>query len=261
MRRYLPRAHLGCRPFDVSGERLVPGSHLFRGRALDTALKRLLDIFLAGSLLLLLAPLILLVAVAISLDSPGPAFHWCRRVGRGGREFGMLKFRKMHQDAKGAALTSPGDERFTRLGRFLAASKLDEVPQLWNVLCGQMSFVGPRPEDASFVALQAEAYKVILTVKPGITGLSQLAFARESEILDPHDRVGDYVRRLLPQKAHLDQLYVARRSLRLDLRILNWTAIAVLVRRDVAVGRQTGRLTLRRSRTAIEAIPKRVPSH
>jgi lipopolysaccharide/colanic/teichoic acid biosynthesis glycosyltransferase len=224
------------------------------------AFKRCLDVAVAAVLLLLLLPLIAVVALAIRLDSPGGAFYRCRRVGRGGCEFGMLKFRKMRRDAQGGALTSPDDDRFTRLGRLLAATKLDEIPQLWNVLRGEMSLVGPRPEDPSFVELEADAYGAILRVKPGITGLSQLAFARESEILDPNDRLRHYVTRLLPQKLAMDSLYVDRWGNGLDIRILYWTAVAVLVRRDVAVHRETGRLTMRRPRVRMEPVGEQVLS-
>jgi lipopolysaccharide/colanic/teichoic acid biosynthesis glycosyltransferase len=214
----------------------------------DLGLKRVLDVAVAAFLLLVLTPLVVAVAAAIKADSRGPVFYRCPRVGRNGREFKMLKFRKMRDDASGVALTAADDDRFTRLGRFLASSKLDEIPQLWNVLRGTMSLVGPRPEDLGFVTRERRAYDAILRVRPGITGLTQLAFARESEILDPTDRVGHYVRALLPQKAKLDCLYVARRSVAMDLRILAWTAVAVLLRRDVAVHRETGRLAVRAPR-------------
>jgi lipopolysaccharide/colanic/teichoic acid biosynthesis glycosyltransferase len=225
--------------------------------ALGRFAKRGLDVVAASMLLLVLLPLIAVVAVAIKLDSRGPAFFRCRRVGYGGREFGMLKFRKMVHDAGGGALTAPEDDRFTRLGRVLAKTKLDEIPQLWNVVKGEMSLVGPRPEDAGFVELCAGEYRHILRVRPGITGLSQLAFARESEILDPNDRHGHYVKKLLPAKARMDCLYVSRRSLGMDLKILVWTAAAVLFRLDVAVHRQSGRLTRRRERIAFEGQPAR----
>jgi lipopolysaccharide/colanic/teichoic acid biosynthesis glycosyltransferase len=155
----------------------------------------------------------------------------------------------MHADAAGGALTSPDDARFTRIGALLARTKLDELPQLWNVLKGEMSLVGPRPEDPSFVALRAEDYAEILRVKPGVTGLSQLAFARESEILDDENRYEHYVERVFPQKIAIDRLYVLRRSFTYDFRILVWTAIAILLRREVAVHRQTGRLNQRRRPT------------
>jgi lipopolysaccharide/colanic/teichoic acid biosynthesis glycosyltransferase len=160
----------------------------------------------------------------------------------------------MHDGAGGPALAAAEDERFTRLGPFLARTKLDELPQLWNVVMGQMSLVGPRPEDPSFVEGHGDAYGEILQVAPGITGLSQLAFARESEILDPNDRVGDYVRRILPQKVEMDKLYARQRSLRMDAQILWWTAAAVIVRRQVAVHRETGRMNLRAPREAVRAI-------
>jgi lipopolysaccharide/colanic/teichoic acid biosynthesis glycosyltransferase len=116
------------------------------GRAqVDNLLKRLLDVLAAGALLVVLSPLIAVTALAIKLDSHGPLFYRCRRVGRGGRELRMFKFRKMHDDADGPALTVNGDARLTRVGSFLARSKVDEIPQLWNVLKGEMSLVGPRP--------------------------------------------------------------------------------------------------------------------
>ena len=223
-------------------------------RALDGAAKRGLDLVVSSVLMLLLTPLILVLAIAIKLESRGPVFYRCRRIGRDGRELLMLKFRKMHDGARGPALAAARDERFTRMGAFLARTKLDELPQLWNVLRGQMSLVGPRPEDTGFVELHRAAYDAILDVRPGMTGLSQLAFAKESEILNPSDRVTHYVDAILPQKISIDQLYARRRSLGLDLRILGWTFAAVLFRRDVAVHRQTGRLSLRKPRAAAGAV-------
>jgi lipopolysaccharide/colanic/teichoic acid biosynthesis glycosyltransferase len=208
--------------------------------------KRTVDFAVAASLLGLLVPVIVLVAVAIKVDSRGPVFFRCPRVGYRGQGLGMLKFRKMHDGASGPPLTAAEDGRFTRVGKFLAASKLDEIPQLWNVLKGEMSLVGPRPEDHRFVALHARAYAEILRVKPGITGLSQLAFSEESRILDPSDRIRDYVERVLPQKMRMDALYAARQSLAMDARVLLWTAVTVALRQPVAVHRGTGAMTLRR---------------
>jgi lipopolysaccharide/colanic/teichoic acid biosynthesis glycosyltransferase len=212
------------------------------------AAKRALDIGLAAALLLLIAPIILMVVVAIKIDSPGPVLFRARRVGLRGTEFAMLKFRKMYDGAVGPALTAADDARFTRVGRFLAQTKLDEIPQLVNVLMGEMSLVGPRPEDPSFIELEPDRYRAILGVRPGITGLSQLAFARESEVLDPDDRTGHYVRTIFPQKLVLDTLYATSRSMRMDLAILNWTLVAVVARRHVAVNRMSGRLTHRNRR-------------
>lgn len=217
-------------------------------------LKRMLDVTVAAAALLVLSPLIVLVALAVKLDSRGPAFFRCRRVGRGGSTLPMLKFRKMRDGVGGSPLTAVRDDRFTRIGGFLAKTKLDELPQLWNVLRGQMSLVGPRPEDPSIVELQPREYAEILRVRPGITGLSQLAFANEAEILAEHDRLGDYMERILPEKMRLDRLYVDRRSLLMDLRILAWTLAAVVLRRAPAVHRTTGRLTMRGPRVA-EVVP------
>jgi lipopolysaccharide/colanic/teichoic acid biosynthesis glycosyltransferase len=216
------------------------------GKLLDRAAIRLLDTSLALVLLLLTLPVVVALAIAIKLDSPGPVFYRCRRAGQAGREFLMVKFRKMRDDADGPALTAPEDDRFTRVGRALARTKLDELPQLVNVLKGEMSLVGPRPEDPFFVESHREELEPVFLVKPGITGFSQLAFAREAEILNPVDRVGHYLERIMPQKIRLDTLYAAQRSTWSNMRILGWTAVVVLLRRDVAVDRATGRLGFRR---------------
>jgi NDP-mannose synthase len=224
--------------------------------------KRLLDVVAATLLLIVLVPLIVGLAVAIKLESAGSVFYRSRRVGRNSRQFSILKFRKMYEGAAGPPLTLVDDSRFTRLGRFLARTKLDELPQLWNVIRGEMSLVGPRPEDALFVAHQAEHYRTILTVRPGLTGLCQLAFVREAEVISQEDLQDDYVDRLLPQKAQMDVLYARRRTLVMDLRILLWT-LPALLGIDVAVNRQTGRLSRRtggrsrrggRGRAAVKAV-------
>ncbi len=215
-------------------------------RLADRAAKRTLDVLVAGGLLLILVPLIALASILIVVDSPGGAFFRCERAGFRGRRLRMLKFRKMREGASGRALTMDDDDRFTRIGPWLAKFKLDEVPQLWHVIRGEMSLVGPRPEDPSFVERHGSAYDHILSVRPGITGLSQLAFAEESRILDDDDPLGHYVDRLLPQKVNLDRLYASQRTLLLDIKILTWTVAAVILRRQVAVHRGTGRMNLRK---------------
>ena len=217
-------------------------------QAVDRGAKRAFDAIVAGTLLVLAAPVIALIALAVKLEDGGPVLFSCRRFGELGRDLPMLKFRKMRRDADGPPLTSTDDDRFTRVGRFLANSKLDELPQLWNVLRGEMSLVGPRPEDPWFVAMHPDDFAEIVGVKPGVTGLCQLAFAKEGELLDPEDRVLDYSQRLLPQKIAMDLLYAQRRTFLFDVKILVWTLVAVLLRKDVAVNRQTGELTLRRRR-------------
>ncbi len=228
-------------------------------RAQSVNASRLIDIAVAGAFLLVLMPLLLVIAAAIRIDSRGPIFFRCRRVGFRGAELQMLKFRKMRDGAPGDAVTLSTDERFTSVGRVLARTKLDELPQLWNVLKGEMTLVGPRPEDPQFVALRSDDYATLLTVKPGVTGFCQLAFAKEGDVLDREDRVRDYVERLFPQKVALDLLYVNRRSLLLDLRILAWTSAAVVGRRDIAVDRSTGALGVRepRGEKAAVSVPAR----
>jgi lipopolysaccharide/colanic/teichoic acid biosynthesis glycosyltransferase len=225
---------------------LRAGTSRARGAAIDAALKRALDIVVSLVLLLILAPLLLAVALLVKLESRGPILYRCGRPGAGGREIDVLKFRKMRDGSRGAALTVGADERFTRIGHILAGTRLDELPQLWNVLRGDMSLVGPRPEDPSFVTLCGPEYQTILRVRPGITGLSQLAFAKEREILVPDDPMAHYVNRLLPQKVRLDTLYALERTIAMDLRIIFWTLIPVVFRKDVSVNRTDGRLTLRR---------------
>jgi lipopolysaccharide/colanic/teichoic acid biosynthesis glycosyltransferase len=250
-------------PLEPLDDRLEAGQHLQLlalqrllsedarpvGRTLArAAAKRAFDITVSGLLLLVALPIIAAVVLAIKLDSPGPVFYQARRIGYRGRPLRMLKFRKMHDLATGSALTTAGDHRFTRVGEWLAKLKLDELPQLWNVLRGEMSLIGPRPEDPSFVAMHAEDFVDILQVKPGVTGLSQLAFAEESRILDDDDPTGHYLQQILPQKMGMDRLYARRFRLRLDVHILFWTLVAVIARRQVAVHRSTGSMNLRRRR-------------
>ena len=164
----------------------------------------------------------------------------------------MLKFRKMHSDARGVALTVAGDERLTRLGAWLVRTKLDELPQLWHVLRGEMSLVGPRPESPSHVDRVRLDYQEILEVRPGLTGYTQLAFAEEAWILDPNDPQGHYLNALLPQKVALDRLYASRFGTRRDLKILIATIATLVLGQPVAVDRTTGALSLRRRLRAAE---------
>jgi lipopolysaccharide/colanic/teichoic acid biosynthesis glycosyltransferase len=216
------------------------------GHALRAALKRTIDVVVALVGLVVLLPLLLLIAGMVVLDSPGPVFYRAERVGFRGRPLRMLKFRKMHADARGVALTVAGDKRLTRVGALLVRTKLDELPQLWHVLRGEMSLVGPRPESPSHVARFPLEYEVILGVRPGLTGYTQIAFAREGSILDTDDPQAHYVNVLLPQKVALDHLYATCRSTRRDLRILGATIVTLVLRRPIAVQRTTGALTLRR---------------
>jgi lipopolysaccharide/colanic/teichoic acid biosynthesis glycosyltransferase len=213
---------------------------------LNGAAIRAFDVVVALLLLAILLPLMVLVAIAVRVESAGPAFFRCERVGHRGQRLRMLKIRKMCHQARGPALTTDEDARFTRIGGLLTKLRIDEIPQLVHVLRGSMSLVGPRPEAPEFVVLHPESYERILAVPPGITGLSQLAFCDERRILDPERPVEDYVNRLLPQKVGLDKLYANRRSLAFNLRVLYWTVAAVICRRPIAVHRETGRMNIRR---------------
>jgi lipopolysaccharide/colanic/teichoic acid biosynthesis glycosyltransferase len=205
-----------------------------------------MDIIVSLSALIIAAPLLIVVAVLVEVDSPGPVLYRADRVGFRGRRFEMLKFRKMRVDATGPGLTTGDDARFTRIGATLARWKLDELPQLWHVFRGEMSLIGPRPESSEFIRAFTESYAEITSVRPGLIGFSQIAFLREGRVLDVDDPVRHYLETILPQKVLLDLLYVRRWSFARDLRILGWGFIAVFLRRSVAVDRRTGDLRLRR---------------
>lgn len=220
----------------------------FIAQSYGQAGKRTFDIVLATVLLVVLLPFFVVIAVAIKLDSRGPVFFRVRRVGYRGHPLRMLKFRKMHDDAGGGPLTVDGDPRLTRVGSVLTRARIDELPQLWDVLRGRMSIIGPRPEDPAFVELHEVRYRQILQVRPGITGLSQIAYKAEATIVDTDSPVADYVSRIMPQKLTLDTLYANSCTLRLDLRIIYWTFITVVLHHPVSVDRVTAAMKRRRRR-------------
>lgn len=186
-------------------------------------LKRVFDFVAAALGLVLLSPVLLTVSVIVWRDSPGPILFRQTRVGRGGRMFNILKFRTMVQGAseRGPAITVSQDARVTRNGTILRALKLDELPQLWNVLVGDMSFVGPRPEVPRYVRMFQADYDKILQVRPGITDLASIRFRDESKMLgtalDPEKL---YCETLLPKKIVLAKIYLRKSSLCLDLSII-----------------------------------------
>jgi lipopolysaccharide/colanic/teichoic acid biosynthesis glycosyltransferase len=194
-------------------------------------MKRALDIFLASVALGFLSPLLIVIAVWIKLDSPGPALFRQKRIGRHFRPFYICKFRTMIEDAarQGGPLTFGSDPRMTVPGRILRKTKLDEVPQLLNVLRGEMSFVGPRPEVPIYVDHFREEYKTILSVRPGMTDLASLKYRNEQDILGDFDNPeAAYIETILPDKIRLANEYVARSSLLLDLTIISKTLSAVV---------------------------------
>jgi lipopolysaccharide/colanic/teichoic acid biosynthesis glycosyltransferase len=196
--------------------------------------KRLLDLLLAAFALLLLWPLLLAAALAIKLDSPGPVLFRQQRVGRHGRIFRIHKLRTMvvEAPAQGLPLTVGADPRITRVGAWLRARRIDELPQLVDVLTGDMSLVGPRPEVPRWVAhYPAQLRERVLAVKPGITCASTLAFADEAQRLaSASDAEREYVEVILPAKLALAADYAERATLTSDLCVLVKTA-ALLLRR------------------------------
>ena len=183
--------------------------------------KRLFDLLCAGLGLLLLSPLLLATALWVRLDSPGPVLFRQTRVGRFGVPFTIHKFRTMHT-SQGAQITVGADPRITRAGRWLRATKLDELPQLWDVLRGAMSLVGPRPEVPRYVALYpAELREVVLSVRPGITDPASLRFRNESELLaQAADPEREYIEVVLPAKLRMAADYVRHASLAGEVRLI-----------------------------------------
>ena len=188
-------------------------------------LKRLFDIAASAIGLLLLAPVLLGIAVWIKRDSPGPVFFRQQRIGRHGEPFRIYKFRSMRQDNAGLQITVGADDRITRSGHFIRAYKLDELPQLINVLLGDMSIVGPRPEVPRYVALYpADVRAEVLSVRPGITDLASVQYRSESTLLAQSSNPEQtYVDTILPAKLALCRQYVRERSFWLDLRIIGMT--------------------------------------
>jgi lipopolysaccharide/colanic/teichoic acid biosynthesis glycosyltransferase len=193
--------------------------------------KRLFDVLAAASGLILLAPALLAIALWIRLDSPGPVLFRQRRVGRHGRHFDIYKFRTMaDRPDDGRQLTVGRDPRITRAGRFLRRSKLDELPQLLNVLEGTMSLVGPRPEVPRYVDRYPPAVRqTVLSVAPGITDLAAILYKDENDILGrAPDPERAYVETILPVKLEYYERYVREQSFWLDLRIIFRTLAAIL---------------------------------
>lgn len=208
------------------------GPYLRDGRAV-LMLKRVFDLLVAGLGLLLLWPLLLAIAVAIKLDSRGPVLFRQQRVGRHGVLFRIHKFRTMVADAsqRGSGLTVGADPRITRFGRWLRRTRLDELPQLIDVLAGTMSLVGPRPELPAYVAHYPAALRDrALAVRPGITSLGALEFLDEAELLArAADPEREYIEVILPRKVQLAADYAAQASLRGDLAVLGRTLRRLVV--------------------------------
>jgi lipopolysaccharide/colanic/teichoic acid biosynthesis glycosyltransferase len=195
--------------------------------------KRVFDIAVSLSALILLVPALVVIALLVKLSSPGPVFYRQQRVSRGGRLFQLFKFRTMMVGADRMApnVSATGDPRVTSVGSFLRRSYLDELPQLLNVLRGDMSLVGPRPETPEFVALYTPEERRVLTVRPGLAGPSTLAFMDEADLLaEAPDPVSLYVTTVLHDRVRADLTYLERRSIGYDIRLLA-TQVVAIVRR------------------------------
>ena len=189
-------------------------------------MKRLFDLLLSLILIILLLPVFITIAIIIKLDSPGPAFFKQARLGQFKRPFEMLKFRSMHlaQCNSGLLITPSGDKRITRAGSWLRKFKLDELPQLFNVLRGDMSMVGPRPEVARYVELYPEAFDRILSKKPGVTDLATIDFIDEAALLGASDNPENlYITEILPKKLQRSQQYINSATFMGDMVIIGRT--------------------------------------
>lgn len=202
-------------------------------------MKRLMDIVVAVMVLVLLSPLLVVVSVLIWLQDRRSPFYIAERVGRNMRPFRMVKFRSMvvNADKTGVDSTSANDSRITSIGRFVRKTKLDEVPQMWNVLKGEMSLVGPRPNVSREVALYTDLERQLLDVRPGITDYASLVFADEGDILaDKADPDIAYNQLIRPGKSRLGIFYVSNHTIWADLRLLWLTVVNALNRQKALAG-------------------------
>jgi lipopolysaccharide/colanic/teichoic acid biosynthesis glycosyltransferase len=186
-------------------------------------MKRFFDVTFAAVGLVVLLPLFVIVAILIKLTSPGPVFFRQARVGRNLKPFRIYKFRTMTADSPnlGPSITAQSDSRVTRVGKFLRKTKIDELPQIINVLVGEMSFVGPRPEVEEYVRRYPDMFEKILVNRPGITDLASIEFRNESELLRDASNIEEqYVREILPVKLRYNLEYLEKQSLKYDILLI-----------------------------------------
>jgi len=214
-------------------QKAIPDQNSFF-EVVERVIRRTMDILVSVLGLLVLSPLFAYIAIRIKRDSPGPVFFRGARAGRNGKPFGILKFRTMYEDEnsyRGSKITAEGDVRITALGKFLRDSKINELPQLWNVLVGEMSLVGPRPEDPTIASQwPREVRELILSIRPGITSPASVTFRDEEHVLNGADPMQQYFQSVLPSKLRLDQLYVRNRNLLTDIDVIFYTAVTFLPR-------------------------------
>lgn len=200
-------------------------------KKLSLVVKRIFDIVASLGGLIVLSPILIIVAICIKLDSKGPVFFKQKRVGKNKKIFEIYKFRTMVTDAEklGKQITVGNDSRITRVGKFIRKCKLDEFPQLINVVKGEMSLVGPRPEVPRYVELYDEYQEQILLVQPGITDYASIAFRNENEILgNSHNPEEIYIEEIMPTKIELNMKYIRNISIVEDIKLIVNTILAIL---------------------------------
>ena len=223
-------------PEDMRNEGVRPYYELLEKRRGSLMLKRLLDLLMAGILTVVLSPVMLILAVCIRIDSRGPVFFRQKRITQYGREYRIFKFRTMIADAdkKGTAVTRSGDSRITRMGKLLRKCRLDELPQLFNVLTGDMTFVGTRPEVKKYVDAYTDEMRATLLLPAGITSRTSIAYKDEDEVMEKYltetgksvDEI--YVSYVLPEKMKYNLEYLKEFSVSGDIRVMINTAFAVI---------------------------------
>jgi lipopolysaccharide/colanic/teichoic acid biosynthesis glycosyltransferase len=196
-------------------------------------LKRTFDLVVALFFIFILSPFLILIAIAIKLDSKGTVFYLQERIGLNEKPFKIFKFRTMkpNSDKLGLLTIGQNDARITPVGRFLRNTKLDELPQLFNVVLGDMSIVGPRPEVKKYVELYNPEQKRVLRVQPGITDYASIEYANESELLQKHNNPEEaYIKVIMPHKLELNLFYINHKSLKTDLSIIFATLYRLIKR-------------------------------
>lgn len=201
--------------------RLPSGGRLLR--------KRAFDIVCAALGLLVLSPVLLMCALLVGLTSPGGVLFRQERMGRDGVPFTIYKFRSMRKDNAGLKISTSSDSRITPVGRVLRKTKLDELPQLWNVLKGDMSFVGPRPEVREYTDLYTDEQRQVLLLRPGITGLASIRYRNENDLLSAStDPNRTYIEEVMPAKLALDLEYIPRACVSYDIKLILETLVTVV---------------------------------
>jgi lipopolysaccharide/colanic/teichoic acid biosynthesis glycosyltransferase len=194
-------------------------------------IKRIFDILFSLILLVVFFPVLLIIVVLILADSKGGAFFHQIRVGKDGKEFRLHKFRTMKPASENSGQLTVGmrDNRITKIGYYLRKSKMDEMPQLWNIFMGEMSVVGPRPEVPKYVAMYNENQRRVLSVRPGLTDYASIKYVKENEILEKSSNPEQtYIEEIMPEKLNLNLQYIDERSILVDLKIILNTAKAII---------------------------------